>query len=180
MSTLIDHARAGDPVAWSEFYLRYRAPLVSYLLRRTNGDRALAEDLTQETFVRAMRAIRGYRWTGTDFSAWLMTIARNLLNDHSRRAMNTEIPVLEVPERDSGVSVEGLVISAFESAESTARLEFAMTKLTRAQREALRMRYWDGLTAQQISQRTGKGVGAIKTLGYRARVRLRQELAQCP
>lgn len=53
-----------------------------------------------------------------------------------------------------------------------------MTKLTRAQQEALRMRYWDGLTARQISQRTGKGVGAIKTLGYRARERLRQELAE--
>ncbi len=177
MSMLIDLAQAGDPAAWSELYRRHRGPLLAYLLRRTQGNEALAEDLTQETFVRAMRSIRGYRWTGTDFSAWLVTIAKNLLKDHVRRRSSiAEVLVLEMPEMDAGVRVESAVIAAFDGAADAARLAIAMTKLTAAQREMLRMRYWEGLTSEEISRLTGRRVGAVKTLGYRARVRLRKEL----
>ncbi|MFC8453922.1 RNA polymerase sigma factor [Kitasatospora sp. NPDC057223] len=171
--TLIRQAQAGDPAAWTELYRTYRGPVLAYLWRRT-ADRALAEDLTQDTFVRAMRCIGGYRWTGTDIGAWFVTIARNLLVDHlKRRSTSRETVVAAVADSDSGVRVEAAVLAALDAA----RVGVAMGTLTDAQRRALRLRYWDGLTSREIAVATGLRVGAVKTLTYRARGSLRRALA---
>ncbi len=170
--TLIQQARAGDTAAWSELYRTYRGPVLAYLWRRT-ADRALAEDLTQDTFVRAMRCIAGFRWTGTDIGAWFITIARNLLCDHLKRCSTSrETAVAAVADTDSGVRVEAAVLAALDAA----RLGAAMGALTDAQHRALRLRYWDGLTSREIAVATGLRVGAVKTLTYRARGTLRRAL----
>ncbi|MFJ5232554.1 RNA polymerase sigma factor [Kitasatospora sp. NPDC088391] len=171
---LIEAARAGDRAAWTDIYRCYHGAVLAYLLRRT-GSRPLAEDLAQDTFVRAMAGIRGFRWTGADFGAWLFTIARNVLLDHEkRRSTRRERAVAAVADRDSGVRVEEAVIAAAEAA----RVDAALAVLNERQRAVLRLRYWDGLSSPEIADRIGLRVGAVKTLTYRARLNLRRSLAR--
>lgn len=170
---VIAAAQAGDPGAWSELYRLHHGRVLAFLQRRT-GDRALAEDLTQDTFVRAMSCIGGFRWTGTDISAWLMTIARNLLRDHiKRRSTSLETPTAAVADSDSGVCVEAAVLAAVDAA----RVSTALAILTDSQREAVRLRYWNDLTTHEVALVTGLPVGAVKALTFRARIKLRRELA---
>lgn len=170
--SLILAAQAGDPCAWSELYRIYRGPVLAFLRRRTT-DRALAEDLTQDTFVRAMRRIGGFRWTGTDIGAWFTTIARNLLRDHlKRQSTSLETVVAVVADADCGIRVESAVLAAVDAA----RVCAAMATLTASQRRAVRLRYWDELSSREIAVATGLEVGAVKTLTYRARGRLRRAL----
>src|SRR4051812_16644820 len=62
-------------------YDHYQGSVYRFLYYRV-GSVALAEDLTSETFFRALRSMSSFRWQGKDFGAWLMTIARNLTTDH--------------------------------------------------------------------------------------------------
>ena len=74
-------AQAGDMTAFGELFDRYYDIVFRYVLFRM-GDRTLAEDVTQETFVRALRRISSVSYQGRDIGAWFVTIARNLIFDH--------------------------------------------------------------------------------------------------
>ena len=92
-------AQRGDAEAVSALYTRYRRKLLNYLYRLT-GDRATAEDLTQETFLRVVRHLPSYRPTGS-VGGWIFRIAKNLaLNSFRDRKAQKEVP-LEEPETDS-------------------------------------------------------------------------------
>ena len=91
---LVELARAGDKEAFGLLYDHYQASVYRFLYYRTRSQ-TLAEDLTSETFFRALRSMNSFRWQGKDFGAWLMTIARNLTMDHfkagrTRLEMTTE------------------------------------------------------------------------------------------
>ncbi len=78
---LVELARNGDTEAFGQLYDHYHASVYRFLYYRV-GSVQLAEDLTAETFFRALRSMSSFRWQGKDFGAWLMTIARNLTTDH--------------------------------------------------------------------------------------------------
>src|SRR4051812_8451702 len=78
---LVDLARKGDADAFGMLYDHYQPSVYRFLFYRTRSS-TLAEDLTSETFFRALRSMNNFRWQGKDFGAWLMTIARNLATDH--------------------------------------------------------------------------------------------------
>ena len=78
---LVRAAQAGDMTAFGELFDRYYDIVFRYVLFRM-GDRSLAEDVTQETFVRALRRISSVSYQGRDIGAWFVTIARNLIFDH--------------------------------------------------------------------------------------------------
>ena len=91
---LVELARKGDVEAFGLLYDHYQGSVYRFLFHRTRSA-TLAEDLTSETFFRALRSMQGFRWQGKDFGAWLMTIARNLATDHfkagrTRLEMTTE------------------------------------------------------------------------------------------
>ncbi|WP_407913593.1 RNA polymerase sigma factor [Kitasatospora sp. NE20-6] len=173
---LIEAAKAGDHDAWAELYRRYRLPVLAFLTRRT-GNRALAEDLTQDTFVRAMACIGGYRWTGKDMGAWIFTIARNIMFDHDkRRSTRSESAVAAVADSDAGICIEDLVLAGVEAE----RISAALATLTDHQRTALTLRYWNDFSSREVAAAIGIRVGAVKTLTYRARSSLRRTLAPQP
>src|SRR5262245_64836665 len=96
---LVDLARKGDAEAFGQLYDHYVDSIHRYLYFRLSSI-SLADDLTSETFFRALRGIGSFRWQGKDFGAWLTTIARNLVTDHykSSRA-RLEIVADQLPER---------------------------------------------------------------------------------
>src|SRR5436305_1602880 len=78
---IVTRAQAGEAEAFGLLYDRYVDVVYRYIYYRV-ANATLAEDLTSETFLRALRRISSYTWQGRDFEAWLVTIARNLIADH--------------------------------------------------------------------------------------------------
>jgi RNA polymerase sigma-70 factor (ECF subfamily) len=161
---LVELARAGDKEAFGLLYDHYQPSVYRFLLHRTRSH-ALAEDLTSDTFFRALRSMNGFRWQGKDFGAWLMTIARNLTTDHfkagrTRLEMTTEDMS---PHDDATEGPEGTVIAGLTN---EVLLE-ALTELPTEQRECLIMRFLQGLSIAETALALGRSDGAVKQLQLR-------------
>lgn len=176
MSVLTDAAAAGDPDAWAEIFATHRRQINNYLYARTKSS-LLAEDLTQDVFVRAMRSIGTFTDRGPGIVPWLMTIARNLLLDHvGRKSTRMEISVdewLDDPDR-AAPSAEAVVLRADESALIVAALQ----KLPVEARQLIVLMYWEELSMRAIGQRTYRSEGAVKSALYRARAALQKSLLE--
>jgi RNA polymerase sigma-70 factor (ECF subfamily) len=165
VTNLVDRAKTGDSEAFAQLYDRYVDTIHRYVYYRV-GSRQLAEDLTSETFLRALRRIETFTWQGRDFGAWLVTIARNLVADHFKSSrFRLEVTTAELVDTDSvEESPEGEVMATFTS---TALLE-AVQRLNSQQQECLVLRFLQGLSVAETARIMGKNEGAIKTLQYRA------------
>jgi RNA polymerase sigma-70 factor (ECF subfamily) len=178
--TRVAAAVAGDREAFAEIYEIYLPAVRAYLWRRSR-DRDLVDDLTSETFARALMRIQQFIWTGTDIGAWLVTIARNLLADHFRAARRSEQPVPTWIGWDI-VDVDPVVdpfLSASRS-ELAGVLAVLLARLTSpGQEECLRLRFLEDLSVVEAAARLGVGVDACKALQHRA-VRSLNRLANTP
>lgn len=164
---LVNRAVAGDAEAFAALYDRYVDLVYRYIYYRAGGA-ALAEDLTSETFLRALRRISTFRWQGKDFGAWLVTIARNLVADHFKSGKyRLEVASADVTETapeplESGP--EDQVLDAI----SNAQLVAAVKRLGAEQQECISLRFLQGLSLADTARIMGKNEGAIKALQYRA------------
>jgi RNA polymerase sigma-70 factor (ECF subfamily) len=165
VTQLVDLAKSGDTEAFALLYDRYIDTIYRYVYYRV-GSRQLAEDLTSETFLRALRRISTFTWQGRDFGAWLVTIARNLVADHFKSSrFRLEVTTSEIIDSDDvEESPEGAVMEAFTN---TALLQ-AVKRLNPQQQECLVLRFLQGLSVAETARIMGKNEGAIKTLQYRA------------
>jgi RNA polymerase sigma factor (sigma-70 family) len=139
------------------------------------NSRADAEDLTQLTFERALRAWRRFDARKGSAGAWLLSIARNLLIDHYRRDRSGQRESLDDSEQGSAmVEVEGPETELGISPELASALEL----LPDRQREVLALRYGGDLTGPEIAELTGLTLANVQQLLSRALRRLRDELAE--
>jgi RNA polymerase sigma-70 factor (ECF subfamily) len=168
---LIERAQSGDVEAHAEIYGRYRRTVWGFLWNKTQSAE-LADDLTQDTFVRAIKGIGRFSWQGKDPGAWLMTIARNLLMDHFKSAhQRYSIAVGDFPEygfvlRDT--AIEGDPEAAALDAIRNKDLLDALQNLTHDQRQCVSHRYLEQLSVAETAAAMGREEGAIKALTYRA------------
>jgi RNA polymerase sigma-70 factor (ECF subfamily) len=161
---LVELARGGDAEAFGQLYDHYHVSVYRFLYYRV-GQVALAEDLTSETFFRALRSMGSFRWQGKDFGAWLMTIARNLTADHFKAGRTR----LELATEDMGAhdaATEGPESSVLASLTNQALLE-ALTQLPTEQQECLVMRFLQGLSIAETAKVLGRSDGAVKQLQLR-------------
>ena len=161
---LVELARKGDADAFGLLYDHYQASVYRFLFYRTRSA-TLAEDLTSETFFRALRSMTSFRWQGKDFGAWLMTIARNLATDHFKAGRTR----LEMTTEDMGVHDD-----ATEGPESTVLagltneiLLRALKELPAEQRDCLVMRFLQGMSIAETAAVLGRSDGAVKQLQLR-------------
>ena len=161
---LVELARGGDAEAFGQLYDHYQVSVYRFLYYRV-GQVALAEDLTSETFFRALRSMGSFRWQGKDFGAWLMTIARNLTADHFKAGRTR----LELATEDMGAHdapTDGPESSVLASLTNQALLE-ALTQLPTEQQECLVMRFLQGLSIAETAKVLGRSDGAVKQLQLR-------------
>lgn len=161
---LVELARGGDADAFGMLYDHYQGSVYRFLYYRTRSAQ-LAEDLTSETFFRALRSMTGFRWQGKDFGAWLMTIARNLTTDHfkagrTRLELTTEDMSLHDDATDGP---EGTVLSGL----TNEILMKALTELPAEQRDCLVMRFLQGMSIAETAAVLGRSDGAVKQLQLR-------------
>jgi RNA polymerase sigma-70 factor (TIGR02952 family) len=162
---IVLRARAGESDAFGVLYARYVDLVYRFVYYRV-GTHALAEDLTSETFLRALRRMSVFTWQGKDFGAWLVTIARNLVLDHFKSSRHrleiSTADLLEIDRWEEGP--ERAVLDSF-----THRALFsAVRELGSEQRECLVLRFLHGLSVAETAEIMGKNTGAIKALQYRA------------
>lgn len=165
MMDLVERAQAGEAEAFGRLYDQYADTVYRYIYYRVGG-RATAEDLTSETFLRALRRIGTFTWQGRDFGAWLVTIARNLVADHFKSSrFRLEVTTGEM--LDANEVERSPEDSVLESLSNAALLQ-AVRKLNPQQQECVTLRFLQGLSVAETARVMGKNEGAIKTLQYRA------------
>jgi RNA polymerase sigma-70 factor, ECF subfamily len=166
---LVERAQAGDSAAFGLIYDRYVDTVFRFVYFRV-GNRQLAEDLTSDTFLRALKRIGSFTWQGRDLGAWLVTIARNLVADHFKsgryRLEVTTGDVLDADREDRGP--EGSPEAAVVDHITNVALLTAVKQLNPEQQECIVLRFLQGFSVAETAQTMGKNEGAIKALQYRA------------
>lgn len=166
---LVERAQAGDNDAFGELYRKYASTIFKFVHFRV-GNRCVAEDLTADTFVRALKRINHVEWQGRDIGAWLVTIARNLVADHYKSGrVRLEKPCADVLDQELAddmreTSPEDIVADYLTN---RALLE-AVMQLSGDQKQCIIMRFLQGLSVLETAEAMGKNEGAIKALQYRA------------
>ncbi|MGH2558331.1 MAG: RNA polymerase sigma factor [Thermomicrobiales bacterium] len=158
---LVARARAGDPVAFERLFELYHAPILNYLHRMV-GDRALAEDLTQDAFVKAYRALPNTR-PDLAFKAWIYRIATNTAISHMRRKKLVQwVPFLAGQEHASDERIDRAVSRKYD-------VEQTLEKLPRHYAAALLLRHYQGLSLAETAAALDITENAAKLRLFRAR-----------
>jgi RNA polymerase sigma-70 factor, ECF subfamily len=179
VEAMVRDARAGDSHALGQLYDTYRDRVARFATGRL-GDPEKAEDVTSETFEAVCRNLRSYR-AGTDFEAWLFTIAHRRVADHFRRRYRRQEVALEEASNPAGggQAVPGTLPAvagpeeAVLAAERRAEVAGAFRRLRPDQQEVLALRVLGGLSAAQVGEVLGKSEGAVRVAQHRALQSLR-------
>ena len=173
---LVTWSKTGDLEAFGELVRRYQKPVFRIVLRmvRSPDD---ADDLTQDTFVRAHRGLKTFK-DEYDFHPWLYRIAVNqAINFLNKRKRQAAADIDEVPEADirTGPEPESPLQSASRQ-ELLTRLELALDKLPEEQRTVFLLRVQEGLSYEEIAETMETPKGTVMSRLARARMALRKHL----
>lgn len=171
---LLREVAAGDLIALGQVYDRYRGLAYAVALRITDDSHA-AEDVLQEAFLAVWRHADSHDMARGSAKAWVLAIVRNhAINHRRRRRATVGLPSLDCsPERSlTAPDVWSEVARRLDGAAVRA----ALVNLPVAQREAIELAYFEGLTQQEIAARTGCALGTVKGRVRLALVALRQAL----
>ena len=178
-------ARHGHDAAYRELVRRYERPVFSLVYRMVR-DRELAEDLAQETFVKALNAIESYR-PEVKFSSWIFKIANNAAIDQLRRRELDTLsldgsPHAETPEAIEATALQigdrqETALEEVEARELGGEIETAIARLRPEYRSCILLRHVEGRPYEEIAEILGLPLGTVKTYIHRARNELRLSLA---
>jgi RNA polymerase sigma-70 factor (ECF subfamily) len=178
-------ARAGHEAAYRELIRRYERPLFSLLFRMVR-DRELAEDLAQETFIKALNAIESYR-PEFKFSSWIFKIANNAAIDHLRRRELDTLSLEGSPHAETPEAIEATALQIGNRQESPldevaarelgGQIEAAIAQLRPEYRSCILLRHVEGRAYEEIAQMLNLPLGTVKTYIHRARNELRELLS---
>lgn len=165
---LIAAWRAGDEQAAAELVRRHARVVARFLAGAGAADADL-DDLVQETFIRAFRALHRFRGE-CRFRTWLLAIGGNALKDHGRRAARARV----VPLDDDLRATDGDPHERAEAGEAEARLAAGVARLPRLQREVFLLRAQQGLEYDEIARALGTTEGAARVHYHHAVKRLKE------
>lgn len=169
-------AAQDQPEAFAAIYERYAQRIYLYVRTRVTSEED-AVDLTQQVFVKGLRALPGYRTGEAPLSAWLFRIARNAVIDHQRRCRSTctldSVPPLL---REHGLGPEDTALRN----EDVRRLREALLRLAPDKRELIALRYAGRLKMREIALATGKSEAATKKRLFRALKTLKENYDEIP
>lgn len=177
---LVARSKTGDLESFNQLVKRWERPIFA-LAFRTLGREEDARDVTQETFLRAFRALSGFKGDAK-FSSWLYRIALNLCRDWIRKERRT--PIVGVPD---GVEIEQLAaergpVASVEDLAARAELSRGVAKamelLPAEQRQAIILKEYHGLTFQEIADLMRCPLSTVKTRVYQGLSTLRKELGE--
>ena len=175
---LVTRSVGGDADSFNQLVRRWERPIYA-LAYRTIGREEEARDVTQDTFLRAYRALPGFKGQAK-FSSWLYRIALNLCRDWMRKQRRA--PTQQMPEGIDPVEMaaEGGPVESIETLvarrELSAVVEEAMARLPEEQRTAIILKEYHGMTFQEIADLQGCPLSTVKTRLYQGLSVLRRDL----
>lgn len=182
---LAAQAAKGSEKAFRELLRRYERPVFSLIYRMVR-DRGIAEDLSQETFIRTFNAIASYN-PGYKFSSWIFKIAHNLTIDHLRKKRIDTISIHGSPDAvtpDEQARTRLVLESTYErpdayveNIELGGQIEAAIARLRPEYRAVTLLRHVEGYSYQEIADILELPLGTVKTYIHRARLELKAALA---
>lgn len=181
---LVAQARE-DPRAFGELFDRYYEAIFRYILHRT-ANVALAQELTSETFYKALDRLWTFRWRGLPFSSWLYRIASNEVNAHYRRHRHYRTGSLDdfgdrLADELTEADRELLAAEALLEEDVFFReLHRQIADLKPKYQEVITLRYFEDKKIREIAEILGKSPGTVKSLLHRALGQLRDRLADKP
>ena len=183
-AAVVEAVIAGDTGAFRLLVERHKGRLFGVLVRLV-GDRDAAEELAQETFVKAFRSLRGFRREAR-FGTWLVQIGIHAARDRARSARRRPGVVSIEALREAGRHDLEIVDPspaadpsfAVEAEEERARMRSALATLPADYREVLILKHFAEWPYEEIAAATGDSVGTLKVRAYRARLLLRERLVE--
>jgi RNA polymerase sigma-70 factor (ECF subfamily) len=179
---LVARSVAGDTDSFNQLILRWERPIYALAYRQI-GREDDARDVCQEAFLRAFRALPGFKGQAK-FSSWLYRITLNLCRDWMRRQRRA--PFVQVPE---GMDVSDLAAAEASPSESiedvidrkdlSRHIARAMQTLPEEQRSTILLKEYHDLTFQEIAELQGCPLSTVKTRLYQGLTVLRRELERC-
>ncbi len=174
-SALIERLKRRDPQALAELYDRYGRMAYGLVLRVVR-DKAIAEDLVQETFLRVWNRVQSIDSEKGAIGPWLLTIARNRAIDYLRssagRDRNASVELDEIDHAPLYREMEAGIVAS----DRVRRVKAAMEKLSPNYRIVVELAYFEGLSQSEMSAKMGQPLGTIKTWVRTALQSLRDEL----
>ena len=178
---IVEWAKDGHEPAFRELVRRYERPVFSLIYRMVR-DRALAEDLAQETFIKVLNAIRSYR-PEFKFSSWIFKIANNAAIDHLRRRELDTLsldgsPHAQTPEEMQSTALQlgarqESPLDEVAARELGGQIDRAIAKLRPEYRACILLRHVEGHSYEEIAAMLDLPLGTVKTYIHRARNELR-------
>jgi RNA polymerase sigma-70 factor (ECF subfamily) len=170
-----------DPDAFGELYDRYYPKIFGYVLRRT-ASLEVAQDITSETFLEALRKLWQFRWRSISFSSWLYKIATNEINQYFRKAERRKSVSLEELQEQGlePVSAEDPENELMEAQEKLRQyqdfleIQERIIRLPAKYQEVITLRFFEQKQIKEIAEILGKKEGTIKSLLHRAVEKLRE------
>ena len=182
---MVAWANQGHEAAFRELVRRYERPVFSLLYRMVR-DRALAEDLAQETFIKVLNGIKSYR-PEFKFSSWIFKIANNAAIDHLRRKSVDTLsldgsPTARTDEEMTATALQlgdraETPLQELEARELGGAIEEAIARLRPEYRACIMLRHIEGHSYEEIAEMLELPLGTVKTYIHRARNELRGYLA---
>jgi RNA polymerase sigma-70 factor (ECF subfamily) len=169
---LVERAKQ-DPAAFGELYDRHFLQIYRFVYSRVR-DQTVAEDVTSEVFVKALRSIGRYQDTGRPFSAWLYQISVNAVNDRFRASRTFEDIEEQRDLTAGGPSLEEVAAQRDE----LRRIWSVVETLPKQQRMAMVLKFQEDMKIEDIAQVMGKTPGAVKLLIHRGVSRVRESVGQ--
>jgi RNA polymerase sigma-70 factor (ECF subfamily) len=177
-------AQQGRELAYRELIRRYERPVFSLIFRMVR-DREMAEDLSQETFIKVLNHIDKYR-PEFKLSSWLFKIANNVAIDHIRKRHLETVSMDGSPHAASAAEVEATsfdvsvrqesALEEMESRELGSAIEQAIARLRPEYRSCIMLRHVEGRSYEEIAATLDLPLGTVKTYIHRARHELRRAL----
>lgn len=164
LKTLIGQAKAGDQEAFAIIYDQFYTPIFRYFYGRT-GDKNLAEDLTQDVFLKGYQSLNAYTVGSASPLAYFYTIARHRLVDYWRKNKTetlTDEQLVVIP--DDKEKTEKLAVDL----ENEKILQEGLSSLTTDQREVLTLKYLNGLSTKEVAEMLDKSEEAVRQTIVRA------------
>ncbi len=170
---LIRRILHGDEVALGLLYDRYGGRVYS-VAKRILQDEGAAEEVLQDIFHQLWRGAGSFDTTRGSLAGWLLVMARNRSIDRLRRRTPALGEEIAVTLHGSALDIESFTVKN----EMTGRVRAALQALPEAQREAMELAYFEGLTQSEIAKRTGEPLGTVKTRLRTALATLKAELGE--
>ena len=167
----VKRCQKGNLDEFAKLYNKYIKKIYSFIYYKS-CHKETAEDLTSQTFIKALEGIKTFNPDKGSFSSWLYRIARNNVIDYYRKKEHGTVDVYDF----WGLSSDTNILYDIDVKEKLSQVENYLKKLKREQREVVMMRIWDGLPYKEISEIIGKSEASCKMTFSRTMAELRKEI----